>query len=149
LRQLTAPDLQVATFRRKLRRDLSVAHRELSLRRWRGACLASGALSVALTIALATLIAAPAVPEAAWLTAGEFSLDNDREFIEAYYARQGSGVRIHSVDDERLVVIREFTLSDGQQMMVYTEFDEGQSNRSATPLNERLPLLASRQSSTF
>jgi hypothetical protein len=83
------------------------------------------------------------------LAYGEISVDNDREFIDAYYARQGSGVRIQSVDAERLVAIREFTLSDGQRMVVYTEADEGDSTRSAASLDGDLPMLASQAAITF
>ena len=149
LRQLRAPDLQVAEFRQKLRSDLSVARGEWSRRRWRTACLASSALSLVLAIALAAFVAAPDVPRVAGIADSEISVDNDREFIESYYARQGTGVRIQSVDTERLVAIREFTLSDGRQMVVYTELDEGPSNASTTPVEERFPMLASQRSTTF
>ena len=127
LRRLNAPDLPVGIFRRKLRRELNVAHAELSLRRWRRACLAACGLSVVLALALTAFVTAPDVSGADLLAHSEISVDNDREFVEAYYARQGSGVRVQSVDAERLVAIREFTLSDGQQMVVYTKSDEGDS----------------------
>jgi hypothetical protein len=157
LRRLKAPDLEVVAFRQKLRRDLTVARGELSLRRWRRACLASAALSVVLAVALAAFVAAPTGSESAtvsladetWSTGGEISVDNDRQFIEQYFARQGQGVRIQSFDDERLLAIREFTMTDGQQMVIYTELNDGQSNRSTIPLNDRLPMLASRTSTTF
>ncbi len=149
MRQLRAPDLQVEEFRHKLRRDLSVARGEWSRRRWRTACLASSGLSLVLAIALAALVAAPDAPRAARFADSGISLDSDREFIESYYARQGTGVRIRSVDAERLVAIREFTLSDGRQMVVYTELDEGPSHTSTAPGNDRLPMLASRRSTTL
>ena len=149
LRRLNAPDLPAGTFRRKLRRDLSVAQAEQSLRRWRGACLAACGLSVVLAVALTAIVTTPDVPGAALLANGEISVDNDREFVEAYYARQGSGVRVQSVDAERLVAIREFTLSDGQRMVVYTEADEGEGTRSVAPLDGDLPMLASQAEVTF
>ena len=149
LRRLNAPDLQVATFRRKLRRELTVAHAELNVRRWRRACLAACGLSVVLAIALAAFVATPDNRGPGLLAYGEISVDNDREFIDAYHARQGSGVRIQSVDAERLMAIREFTLSDGQRMVVYTESDEGQYSRSAARLNDDLAMLASRTTTAF
>ena len=76
-------------------------------------------------------------------------MQNDRDFLEDYHARQASGVRVRSVDDERLVAIREFTMSDGRQMVVYTEVGEGKSNRSAVPLNDRLAMLASKPNTMF
>ncbi len=79
----------------------------------------------------------------------EVSVDSDREFVEAYYARQGSGVHVQSVDSERLVAIREFTMSDGQRMVVYTETDEGDDSRSAVRLEDALPMLATHATTTF
>ena len=149
LRQLKAPDLEVATFRHKLRRDLSAAHVELSLHRWRRACLALCGLTVVLAASLTLLVTSPEDSGTAMLAGGEISVDHDREFVEAYYARQGSGVRVQSVDAERLVAIREFTLSDGQRMVVYTEADEGEGTRSAAPLDGDLPMLASQTEITF
>ena len=149
MRRLNAPDLPVETFRRKLRRDLTVAHADLSLRRWRGACLAACGLSVVLAVALTVFVPSSDAPGTALLASGAVSVDNDREFIEAYYASQGSGVRVQSVDAERLVAIREFTLSDGQRMVVYTESDDGQRTWSAARLDDDLPMLASKTSTTF
>jgi hypothetical protein len=161
LRRLNAPDLPVATFRRRLRHNLSVASRELNVRRWRNACLATGGLSAVLLVALLTFVAAPDLPVSLHarlggspsatnvLADGEISVDNDREFIEAYYARQGSSVRIRSVDNERLVAVREFTLSDGQRMVVYTELGDAQDNDDEIALDDWTPLLASRPSTTF
>jgi len=122
-------------------------------------------LSVVLAVALAAFVAAPAgeerqarlgsesatvsLAEESWPTGGEVSVDNDRQFIEEYFTRQGQGVRIQSFDDERLLAVREFTMTDGEQMVVYTELNDGRSNRSTIPLNDRLPMLASRTSTTF
>lgn len=149
MRRLNAPDFPVETFRRKLRRDLTVAHAELGLRRWRRACLAACGLSVVLAVALTAFVTSPDVPGPVLFANSEISVDNDREFVEAYYARQGSGVKVQSVDAERLVAIREFTLSDGQRMVVYTESGEGQGTRSAARLDDDLPMLASQPAMTF
>ena len=149
LRRLNAPDLQATTFRRKLRRHLTAAQGELSVRRWRRACLGACGLSIVLAIALTASVATPDTAENALLTNAEVSIDNDRDFIEAYYARQGSGVRVQSLDAERLVAIREFTMSDGQRMVVYTESDEGQDNRSTARLADGLPMLAMQTATTF
>ncbi len=149
MRRLNAPDLPVETFRRKLRRDLTVAHADLSLRRWRGACLAACGLSVVLAVALTVFVTSPDVPGAAVLANSAVSVDDDREFIEAYYASQGSGIRVQSVNAERLVAIREFTLSDGQRMVVYTESDDGQRTWSAARLDDDLPMLVSQTATTF
>jgi hypothetical protein len=149
LRRLNAPDLPAGTFRHKLRRDLNAAQAEQSLRRWRGACLAACGLCVVLAVVLTGFVTAPEVPAETLFANSEISVDNDREFVEAYYARQGSGVRVQSVDAERLVAIREFTLSDGQRMVVYTEADEGDGTRSVAPLDGDLPMLASQAEITF
>ncbi len=149
LRRLNVPDLPAGTFRHKLRRDLSTAQAEQSIRRWRRACLAACGLSVVLAVALTAFVTAPDVSGADLLAHSEISVDNDREFVEAYYARQGSGVRVQSVDAERLVAIREFTLSDGQRMVVYTESGEGQGTRSAARLDDDFPMLVSQSATTF
>ena len=146
---MNAPDLQVTTFRYELRRDLSIARSQLSMRRWRGACLAACGLCVALAVALTAFVTAPESSDRTRVANAEVSVDNDRQFVEAYYARQGSGVRVESVDAERLVAIREFTMSDGQRMVVYTESDEGLGNRSVVPLEDGLPMLASQVTTTF
>ena len=146
LRQLDTPAPRAETFQRKLRRDLALAGRELSLRRWRRACLAACSLSVVLTIGLATSLTGPGTTA---IAEGEISEGNDREFIEAFYARQGSDVQVQSVDAERLVAIREFTLSDGRKMMVYTESDEGRADRSLSGMDTGLPMLASHSTSIF
>ncbi len=149
LRRLNAPDLPAGTFRHKLRRDLSAARAEQSIRRWRGACIAACGLCVVLAVALTGFVTTPDVPAEALFANSEISVDNDREFVEAYYARQGSGVRVQSVEGERLVAIREFTLSDGQRMVVYTELDEGQGTRFTAQLDDGLPMLASQYATTF
>lgn len=143
MRSLKAPELRAETFRHKLRRDLNVAHTELRLRRWRRACLTACGLAVALGVALTVTVASPELPGLGLPADHVISVANDREFVEAYYAGQGSDVRVESVDAERLVAIREFTLSDGQRMVVLTESDEGQPSRSTVPLEETLPILAS------
>ena len=156
LRQLNAPDLQVTAFRHKLRHDLSAAQAALSIRRWRRACMATGTLAVVLAIALMGFVTTPTVATPgstgsveAWLAVNEITIQDDRDFLDAYHARQASDVRIRSIDEERLVAIREFTMSDGRQMVVYTEVGDGRSTRSEVPVNDRLAMLASQASTTF
>jgi hypothetical protein len=147
LRRLNAPDLPADAFRRKLRRDLVVAQAELSSRRWRGACLAACGLCAVLAVALVAFATAPGVPAATAAGDHTLSVDEDRAFVEAYYADQGSAVTVRSVEAERLVAIREFVLSDGRRMVVYTEADEVQGTRSVERLDGTV--LASQTATTF
>lgn len=154
MQRLNAPDPQVAAFRQKLRHELNLAHDRQSLKRWRRAALGSAGLAVVLALALVW----PATGRGAsdpvsgldtFLAEQQISAASDRAFVEDYYARRGESTTVRSIDDERLVAVREFTMSDGRKMVVYTEVGEGESGRSALPVDDRLAMLASRSTHTF
>lgn len=126
------PDPPAADFKRRLRAELIAAEQAQSLRRWRGACVGAAAVASLCVAALALFVARPELPGRlhAGLTGdpaavAELSVERDREFLEALYTEASEPVRVTAVHNERVLAIREFTLSDGKRMTVYTELGDG------------------------
>jgi hypothetical protein len=143
LTDLPKPAVDVPAFRDQLRRELASAAPTDPSRRWRFAAIGMTAIATGVVFALGLFIAHPGIP--ADLNAAligqrsavgerlddsrtdrlpgrlEMPVEADRAFADRWVAQQASPVAIRSMSGERLVSVRQFDLTDGEQMLVFTE----------------------------
>ena len=155
---LPKPAVEVPEFKRHLRRELQTARHPRPAFRLRLALGAAASLAAALALLVATFVARPAIParlhvaltgdpapasiEAVLgelpirdvLEQTEASAALDRAFIEDWSAEQSQPVQVRSMEAEKVYTVRQFELTDGKRMLVFTELAEGQdSYRAASP----------------
>jgi hypothetical protein len=143
LTDLPKPAVEVSAFRESLRRELLSAAPAGPNRSWRLAATGLAAVATIFLAALALFVARPEIPIGlhATLTGSKVlssdSLDDtrvdrllgragmpleaDRAFVDSWVAQQARPVAIRSMKNERLVSVRQFELTDGKRMLVFTE----------------------------
>jgi len=143
LTDLPKPDADVPAFRAQLRRELLSAAPSGNSPRWRGATILTGSVAAALALTLGLFVARPAIPagihsalsggqQDAWSLADVRSplqpaglpAAADRAFVDQWTAQQARPVAVRSMQDERLVSVRQFELTDGKRMLVFTELGD-------------------------
>lgn len=155
LQTLSRPEFQVDRFKQTLRRDLQASMSRAGAPRWRLAFAAASTTAAAFAFLLLIFVLDPAVPArlhasvvggAPQTTATEapatdlqnlglqYFLDQanatvqvDEEFLERWYADRARPVSVKSVEDEKIIAIRQFVLTNGERVVVLTEIgSEGQ-----------------------
>jgi hypothetical protein len=58
----------------------------------------------------------------------------DRAFVENWYQQRARPVQVKSMQDERFLAIRQFELSSGDRVVVFTELGSPDASRSARTL---------------
>ncbi len=151
LQTLSRPDIQVDRFKQTLRRDLQASMSRAGAPRWRLAFAAASATAATFAFLLLIFILDPAVParlhasvaggvppqttttEATnlglqyFLDQANASVQVDKEFLQRWYADRARPVSVKSVEDEKIIAIRQFVLTNGERVVVLTEIgSEGQ-----------------------
>ncbi len=151
LQTLSRPDIQVDRFKQTLRRDLRASMSRAGAPRWRLAFAAASATAATFAFLLLIFILDPAVParlhasvaggvppqttttEATnlglqyFLDQANASVQVDKEFLQRWYADRARPVSVKSVEDEKIIAIRQFVLTNGERVVVLTEIgSEGQ-----------------------
>jgi hypothetical protein len=148
LTDLPKPDVEVPAFRQQLRRELLSVTPARTSARMRFALGLSGSLAAAFALLLVLFVARPAIPDRlhtrlagpAPIELGQPALDQllrsaarpveaDRAFVESWTAQQGRLVDVRAMEDERLFSVRQFEMTDGKRMLVFTEL----GNEKARP----------------
>jgi hypothetical protein len=146
LTDLPKPAVEVPAFRDQLRRELLSAAPTSPSRHWRFAAVGMTALASLLVVALGIFVARPEIPadlHAVLTGSGSdgretlnetninrllgrvgLPLEADRAFVDSWAERQAGPVAIRSMNDERLVSVRQFELTNGKQMLVFTELSD-------------------------
>jgi len=129
LTDLPKPVVDVPAFRDQLRRELLSSAPTDPSRRWRFAAIGMTSLATAVVFALGLFIARPGIPADlnAALTGGSSAVSPrlaDQAFVDRWAAQQASPVAIRSMSGERLLSVRQFELTDGKQMLVFTETED-------------------------
>ncbi len=156
LQTLSRPDIQVDRFKQTLRHDLQASMSRAGAPRWRLAFAAASATAAAFAFLLLIFVLDPAVParlhasvaggappqttvtEAPatdlqnlglqyFLDQANASVQVDEEFLQRWYADRARPVSVKSVEDEKIIAIRQFVLTNGERVVVLTEIgSEGQ-----------------------
>ncbi len=156
LQTLSRPDIQVDRFKQTLRRDLQASMSQAGAPRWRLAFAAASATAAIFAFLLLIFVLDPAVParlhasvvggvppqtiatEAPatdlqnlglryFLDQANASVQVDEEFLQRWYADRARPVSVKSVEDEKIIAIRQFVLTNGERVVVLTEIgSEGQ-----------------------
>jgi hypothetical protein len=103
----------------------------------------TGSLAAAFAVLLVLFVARPAIPgEIHAALAGRAPAEGERPtlqqllervatpveadqaFVESWTARQPRGVGVRSMEAERLFSVRQFELTDGKRMLVFTELED-------------------------
>jgi hypothetical protein len=159
LTDLPKPAVEVPEFRDQLRRELrGGAARRGRLERWIDLLPRpglGGALAGAMAALLLLFVLVPGIPvglHAALagdddglrpLTAVEPAeterlqraslLEADQAFVESWTARQPAPVEVRSVASERTFTVRQFELSDGKRVLVFTELGSDRPRPEVKP----------------
>ncbi len=151
LQTLSHPEFQVDRFKQILRRDLQASMSQAGASRWRLAFGAASATAATFAFLLLIFVLDPAVPARlhASVAGGvppqtttteatnlglQYFLDQanasarvDEEFLKRWYADRARPVSVKSVEDEKIIAIRQFVLTNGERVVVLTEIgSEGQ-----------------------
>ena len=146
LTDLPRPALEVPAFRDQLRRELMSVQPIGPGRHRRFATAGLAALACLLVAILGLFVARPDIPAElhAALSGSNgltrerldetninrllgrvgLPLEADRAFVDEWAAQQTGPVAIRSVNGERLVSVRQFELTNGKQMVVFTELSD-------------------------
>ena len=152
LSALPKPDVEVPAFRARLRSSL-LNDRPARLFRAPGWALAfTASTAVVFALLLLTCVINPSVPARlhAMLTGGETTdspdaipmqellrrsnagVERDHAFIEEWSAQQARPVRVRSMEAEKIYAVRQFELTDGKRMLVFTELGNEQADPTVT-----------------
>jgi len=140
LTDLPKPAVEVPVFRDRLRGELMSIAPGAAVRNWRPFALLAASAAVLLAVALGWFVVQPAVPERIhatfagapapeWnddelqemLTRAAMPAEDDRAFVDNWTAKQPRPVGVRSMEVERLFSVRQFELTDGKRMLVFTE----------------------------
>jgi len=146
LTDVPKPAVEVSAFRNRLRRELLSEAPQTPSRGWRFTAVGMTALAGFLVIALAWFVVRPEIPadlHAALTGSNGIELESldetninrllgrvglpveaDRAFVDSWVRQQAGPVAIRSVNDERLVSVRQFELTNGKRMLVFTELSD-------------------------
>jgi len=160
LTDLRKPDVEVPAFRDQLRRELLSRPAARGGFALRFALAATVGLAAFLGMVLVLFVARPAIPEgihaaltgssARGLTPAVMAAPDareqrgavqrasmpiaaDRSFVEAWSAERGTAVSVRSVEAERMFTVRQFELTDGKRMLVFTELGDEGAKPAAVP----------------
>lgn len=148
LTNVPKPAADVPVFKIRLRDELRSLVGEAERRRDRRRARLALAAAASFALVLALFVVRPGIPAAIrasltgaegevteerlqrLLTRTELALEEDRRFVDSWTASQERPVSVRQMEGERLVSVRQFELSDGKRMLVFTEIDpEGNRTR--------------------
>ncbi|MCP3978289.1 MAG: hypothetical protein GY716_03015 [bacterium] len=134
LTDLPKPAVDVPAFKDQLRRELRSSVAAPVDPRWRMTAMLSGVAALLMVGVLTLFVARPAIPAGIHASLGGTSPAStqgaapdslpaaaDRAFVDAWSARQTQPVGVRAMEEERLVSVRQFELTDGKRMLVFTE----------------------------
>jgi hypothetical protein len=140
LTDLPKPDVEVPAFRQQLRRELLSVAPARTTARMRFALGLTGSLAAAFALLLALFVARPAIPNRLHvalagtapveleqpameqlLLRAATPIEADQAFLESWTAQQGQALGVRTMEVEKLFSVRQFELTDGKRMLVFTE----------------------------
>jgi len=152
LTELPRPDVDVPAFRAQLRRELVSVAPARSSPGMRLALGLTGSLAAAFALLLVLFVARPGVPEdihaaligPTTVPIGDASVgqllhratapvEADQAFVENWTARQEAPLQVRSIESERMFSVRQFELSDGKRMLVFTELGSDRPRSTLMP----------------
>ena len=67
-------------------------------------------------------------------------VEADRAFVDTWSARQEQPVGVRSMEDERVFSVRQFQLTDGKRMLVFTELGNEQAQPTVLRADATVPI---------
>lgn len=145
LSDLPKPVVDVRRFRDRLGRVLRHAEQMRRDRRRRRVLHSTAATAVGLAAVLVLFVVKPQIPRSIHdrvlgaparsvdLTADSpgVPVEADRAFIERWTANQEHPVEVRSIESERVFSVRQFELTDGKRMLVFSEIGDEEPNEPA------------------
>jgi hypothetical protein len=159
LTDLPKPAVEVPAFRDELRRELLSAVPERPNPRMRLALGLTGSLAAAFAVVLVLFVAVPEIPGKIHAALGGqpepasndasiaqllrevvTPVEADRAFVDTWSARQEQPVGVRSMEDERVFSVRQFQLTDGKRMLVFTELGNEQAQPTVLRADATVPI---------
>jgi hypothetical protein len=156
---LPKPDVEVPAFRNELRRELLRAAPERTSSRMRLALGVAASLAVGFAVIAVLFVAVPGIPadihaalvDRSASAANEASIarllaqavppvEADRAFVDTWTARQERPVAVRSIEGERVFSVRQFELTDGNRMLVFTQLGQEQTQPTALRSDAPVPI---------
>jgi hypothetical protein len=119
----------------------------------------TGSLAAAFAVIVVLFVAVPGVPAdihaalvdqpaseaneasiARLLTEAVTPVEADRAFVDTWSARQEQPVAVRSIENERVFSVRQFELTDGKRMLVFTQLGDEQAQPAVLRADAPVPI---------